>query len=117
MVRAGVPILAGTDVLNPYCMPGFSLHDELRHLVDAGMTPLQALQAATIQPARFFAATDSLGTIARGKVADLVLLDADPLVDIANSTRIRAVITNGRYYDRARLDAVLAEAKARNAAN
>jgi imidazolonepropionase-like amidohydrolase len=117
MVEAGVPILAGTDVLNPYCMPGFSLHDELRYLVEAGMTPLQALQAATVSPARFLNATDSLGTIARGKVADLVLLDADPLVDISNTTKIRAVVGGGRYYDRARLDAILAEAKGRNAAN
>ncbi|MCU0647335.1 MAG: amidohydrolase family protein [Gemmatimonadaceae bacterium] len=117
MVQAGVPILAGTDVLNPFCMPGFSLHDELRYLVEAGMTPLQALQAATVNPARFLAATDSLGTIARGKVADLVLLDADPLVEIGNTTKIRAVIAGGRAYDRTRLDAILAEAKARNAGN
>src|SRR5205085_2694104 len=78
LFRAGVPILAGTDELNPYCLPGFSLHDELVRLVDAGLTPLGALQAATLNPARFLHATDSLGSVTAGKVADLVLLDADP---------------------------------------
>jgi imidazolonepropionase-like amidohydrolase len=113
MAKAGVSLLAGTDVLNPYVLPGFSLHDELQLLVQAGLTPLAALQAATISPARFFAATDSMGTIAVGKVADLVLLEADPLRDISNTTRIRAVIARGRLYGRRGLDAILAEAKAR----
>src|SRR3989442_3436 len=66
--RVGVPILAGTDVLNPYCFPGFSLHDELALLVEAGLTPMEALQAATRNPAIFLKATDSLGTIAAGKL-------------------------------------------------
>jgi hypothetical protein len=113
MARAGVPLLAGTDVLNPYVLPGFSLHDELQLLVSAGLSPLAALQAATISPARFLAATDSMGTVGVGKVADLVLLDADPLLDISNTTKIRSVIARGRYYDRRGLDAILAEAKAR----
>lgn len=108
MLRAGVPMLAGTDVANPYCLPGFSLHDELQELVRLGATPLRALRMATLDPARFLGATDSLGTVAAGKLADLVLLDADPLANIANTTRIHAVIANGRLYRRADLDAQLA---------
>lgn len=108
--QAGVPLLAGTDVGNPFVVPGFSLHTELEMLVRAGLSPLAALQAATVNPARFLAATDSLGTVEPGKLADLVLLDADPLADIRNTARIRAVITNGRYLDRAALDAMLADA-------
>ncbi len=99
--RAGVPILAGTDVLNPYCFPGFSLHDELALLVEAGLTPMEALQAATRNPAIFLRATDSLGTIARGKLADLVLLDADPIADIHNTTKINAVVLDGQLLDQA----------------
>lgn len=105
---AGVPLLAGTDAGNPFVVPGHALHHELAMLVEAGLSPLAALQAATLNPARFLGATDSLGTVAEGKVADLVLLDADPLVDIRNTRRIRAVIVNGRYFDRAALDAMLA---------
>jgi imidazolonepropionase-like amidohydrolase len=97
--RAGVPILAGTDVLNPFCFPGFSLHDELALLVEAGLTPMQALQTATLNPAIFLNATDSLGTVETGKLADLVLLDADPLADIHNTTRISAVVLNGQLLD------------------
>jgi imidazolonepropionase-like amidohydrolase len=105
--RAGVPILAGTDVLNPYCFPGFSLHDELALLVEAGLTPMEALQAATRNPAIFLKATDSLGTIAAGKLADLVLLDADPLADIHNTTKINAVILDGQLLDQAALQRLL----------
>jgi len=111
MHRAGVPILAGTDVGNPFVYPGFSLHDELGLLVEAGLTPAAALRAATLDPARYLGVADSLGSVARGKRADLVLLDADPLADIANTRRIRAVVARGRYLDRAALDALLAEAK------
>ena len=111
MYKAGVPILAGTDVLNPYCLPGFSLHDELEYLVKAGLTPIDALRAATLNPARFLEATDSLGTIAAKKIADLVLLDADPLLDIRNTTRITAVVANGRLYDRAAIEKLLTDAE------
>jgi imidazolonepropionase-like amidohydrolase len=111
MYRAGVPMMAGTDVLNPYCLPGFSLHDELAYLVQAGVTPLDAIRMATLNPARFLGATDSLGTVAPSKVADLVLLDADPLLDIRNTARINAVVANGRLYDRAALDALLLAAE------
>src|SRR4030095_4355756 len=77
MRRAGVEMLAGTDVLNPYCFPGFSLHDELALLVSAGLTPMEALQTATLNPARFLGTEKELGTVEKGKIADLVLLDAD----------------------------------------
>jgi imidazolonepropionase-like amidohydrolase len=107
MRRAGVPIMAGTDLGNPYLYPGFSLHDELRLLVECGLSPLEALRAATLTPARFLAMDDSLGTIEPGKLADFVLLDADPLADIGNVTRIRAVVLNGRVLPRSELDDLL----------
>jgi hypothetical protein len=106
------PILAGTDYPNPYIIPGFGLHDELELLVEAGLTPLAALQAATLNPARFLEATDSLGTVAAGKLADLVLLDASPLQDIRHTQRIAGVVLNGRYLDRETLDELLASAEA-----
>ena len=108
--RAGVPMLAGTDVGNPFVVPGYSLHTELELLVRAGLSPRAALQTATLNPARFLAGTDSMGTIAKGKLADLVLLDGNPLDDIRNTRRIRAVVANGRYLDRAVLDSILAAA-------
>lgn len=104
VARAGVRFLAGTDNAP---VPGFALQRELTLLVENGLTPLQALQAATINPARYLGATDSLGTIAPGKLADLVLLDGNPLTDIHNTQRIRAVIANGRVFDRAALDELL----------
>ena len=108
MHRAGVTILAGTD-FGPqgYFVPGLSLHQELGLLVEAGLTPLQALQTATINPARAMHATDSLGTVSTGKLADLVLLDADPTLDVANARRVRAVFAQGRYLYRAALDTLL----------
>jgi hypothetical protein len=108
--RAGVPILAGTD---SQIFPGLALHTELALLVAEGLTPLEALRAATLNPAQMLRATDSLGTVAPGKLADLVLLDADPLADITNTTTIRAVVANGRYFDRTALDGLLAEVRAR----
>ncbi|HEX7242350.1 MAG TPA: amidohydrolase family protein, partial [Longimicrobiaceae bacterium] len=111
MHRAGVPILAGTDVLNPYIFPGYSLHDELELLARAGLSPLDALRTATLNPARYLGRADSLGTVAAGKLADLVLLDADPLADVRNTRRIRAVVAGGRYLDRAALDRLVAEAR------
>lgn len=106
----GVPILTGTDPAIPTAIPGFAMHDELAELVRlADMTPREALAAATIGPARFLRVADSLGTVAPGKVADVVLLDADPLVDVGNTRRIHAVVANGRLLDRATLDRLLAE--------
>lgn len=109
MQRAGVEILAGTDTLNPFCFPGFSLHDELGLLVQSGMTPMEALQAATLNPARFMGRQDDLGTVARGKIADLVLLDANPLDDIGNTRKISAVVFNGKLFPRASLNEMLAK--------
>jgi imidazolonepropionase-like amidohydrolase len=110
MRRSGLEFLAGTDVLNPYCFPGFSLHDELSLLVGAGLTPMEALQSATRNPARFLGMGKEVGTVQKGKLADLVLLDADPLLDIRNTTKITAVIVNGRLLDRSGLDKLLADA-------
>ena len=103
----GVEFLAGTDSPIGLMVPGFSLHDELAMLASAGLTPGEALRAATSNPARFLGMDKDLGTIEKGKIADLVLLDADPLKDIHNTTRIRAVIAEGRFYDRAALDELL----------
>jgi len=107
MQRAGVEILAGTDTLNPYCFPGFSLHDELGLLVQSGMTPMQALQAATLNPARFLGREKDFGTVATGKIADLVLLDANPLDDIGNTRKISAVVFGGKFFPRTSLDEML----------
>ena len=113
MHGAGVALMTGSDIGAPLLVPGFSLHDELELLVSTvGLTPLQALQAATATPARILGVADSLGTVEAGKRADLVLLEADPLADIRNTRRIHAVIANGRLLDRAVLDRLLAEAEA-----
>jgi hypothetical protein len=111
MRRFGVrTFLAGSD-LNANRAPresnGLALLQEVVLLAHAGLTPLEALQAATLHPAQFFQATDSLGTVAPGKLADLVLLDADPLIDSRNVLKTRAVVANGRYFDRATLDTLV----------
>ena len=111
MYRAGVPILAGTDTMNPQCFPGFGIHDELALLVDAGLSPLAALQAATRNAAEFMGQLDRRGTIEVGKTADLVLLDKDPLADIHNTRSIQVVVLSGKLYPRAALDAMLAKAQ------
>lgn len=109
MHRAGVRLLAGTDTANPYCFPGFSLHDELGLLVEAGLTPMEALQAATYNAAEFLGQLDSLGAVETGKTADLVLLEANPLEDISNTKKIEAVVVGGKYYSRPYLDEMLAK--------
>jgi imidazolonepropionase-like amidohydrolase len=116
MHQAGVPFLAGTDTPGvPYVFPGFSLHDELAQLVaECGFTPLEALQAATRDPARFLGREKDLGTVEPGKLADLILLDADPLADIHNTTKIAAVVMNGKLLPRNELDKMLAEVEAAN---
>jgi imidazolonepropionase-like amidohydrolase len=111
MYRAGVPILAGTDTMNPQCFPGFGIHDELALLVDAGLSPLAALQAATRNGAEFMGQLDRRGSIEVGKTADLVLLDKDPLADIHNTRSIQAVVLSGKLYPRVALDAMLAKAQ------
>ena len=108
MHEAGVKFLAGSDSPPSFNLkPGFGLHAELSALVQAGLSPLQALQTATLNPATFFNVKQSQGTIAVGNVADLVLLDANPLLDIANTQKINTVISQGRVFDRAALDLLL----------
>lgn len=107
LADADVPLLAGSDAGSAFCYPGFSLHDELVLLVGAGLTPLNALRAATVAPAAFLNARDSLGTIETGHVADLVLLKSNPLADIAATREIEAVVLRGRLLDRADLDRLL----------
>jgi imidazolonepropionase-like amidohydrolase len=112
MHQAGVPFLAGTDTApGIFILPGFSLHDELANFVEAGFTPMEALQTATSNPAKFFDTEGPQGSIAKGKIADLVLLDADPLTDIHNSRKIEAVIASGHLYDHAALDTLLKNAE------
>jgi imidazolonepropionase-like amidohydrolase len=113
MHHAGIPFLAGTDTpAGVYVFPGFSLHEELQRFVVAGFTPMEALQTATLNPAKFLGMEDRLGTIEKGKLADLVLLDANPLDDIRNTQKIAAVVVNGRYLSRADLDKMLAGVEA-----
>jgi imidazolonepropionase-like amidohydrolase len=108
MFKAGVPFMAGTDTAaGVHIFPGFSLHQELVLFQRAGLTPMQALQTATLNPAKFMGRTADLGTVEKGKLADLVILDADPLKDIANTQKIRGVVLAGRYFDRAALDEML----------
>ena len=107
MHRAGVPFLAGTDGPDPYVFPGFSLHDELELLVKAGFTNAEALQAATYYPALFMAKLDQYGVIETGRVADMVLLDANPLDDIRNTRKIAGVVLRGTYHSREDLNDVL----------
>jgi imidazolonepropionase-like amidohydrolase len=112
MRRAGVEFLAGTDVLNPYCFPGFSLHDELELFVQAGLSPMEALQTATLNPARFLGKEKDLGTVEKGKIADLLLLDANPLDDIGNSRKIDAVVVGGKLFPKAEIQKMLADVEA-----
>jgi len=107
MYHAGVGILAGTDMMNPYLFPGFSLHDELGLMVEGGLSPLEALQTATINAAKFLHKEKELGSIEKGMYADLVLLDANPLENISNIKKINAVIANGRLFQRSDLDKLL----------
>jgi imidazolonepropionase-like amidohydrolase len=112
MRELGVNILAGTDAGSVLVYPGFALHEELRLLVeDAKLSPREALWSATIGPARFARLDDRLGGLSAGNIADIVLLDADPLADIRNTRRIFAVIQAGRLFSRADLDALLAEVR------
>lgn len=108
LAAAGVGILAGCDTM----IAGFCVHDELAAMVRGGMTPLAALQTATINPARYLGLSQTLGRVAPGQRADLVLLDANPLADIANVRRVRAVVAAGRFLDRKALDELLAQVRA-----
>ena len=111
MEQKGVKILAGTDFPNPYCFPGFSLHDELALLVEGGLTELAAIQASTINAAKFMGKENEFGTVETGKIASLVLLSENPLENIKNTKEIDAVILRGKLLDKATLDTILKEVK------
>ncbi|MBV4360172.1 amidohydrolase family protein [Pinibacter aurantiacus] len=112
--RNGVKLLAGTDFTNPYVYPGFSLHDELELLVKGGLSNIEALQTATVNPATFFKITDRYGSVAKGKVADLVLLNSNPLEDITNTRKINGVVLHGRFLSSIYLQDQLEEVKRLN---
>jgi imidazolonepropionase-like amidohydrolase len=106
--KAGVPFLAGTDTpAGVHIFPGFSLHEELERFVAAGFTPLEALQTATLNPAQFFGMAGQLGAIEEGKLADMVLLSANPMEDIANTEKIAYVFVNGRYFSHSQIEKLL----------
>lgn len=107
LVREKVPMLAGSDAGVAFSYPGFSLHDELALLVEMGMTPLEALRAATLSPADFLGERASMGAIEAGKVADMVLLRENPLANIGATREIEAVVLRGRVFDRQDLDILL----------
>ena len=107
MQQRGVRILAGTDTPIAYCLPGFALHDELALLVESGLSPAEALRTATWNPAEFLHLTAEYGSLEPGKVADLVVLDANPLLAISNTTRIYAVVRRGHAIDAAALQRML----------
>ena len=112
MKRQGVRFLVGTDLGVKYVYPGFSVHDELGLLQNAGLTSMEALQAATRNAAESLGVLNRFGTIEVGKAADFVLLDADPLMDIGNTKKIVGVMRNGRFHHRRELDALLAKVAA-----
>jgi imidazolonepropionase-like amidohydrolase len=113
VVKAGLPILAGTDAgyLNSFNYLGQGLHDELARYVEAGLTPAQALRSAVVTGPAFLGKSSRYGAVAPGKAADILILDANPLTDIAATRSIRSVVLKGRLYDRPALDAMLAEAR------
>ena len=98
--RAGVPVMLGTDAGDSFVFPGASVHDELGELIQAGLSPAEALKAATLSGATYLGRTADFGSVRPGRFADLVLLDANPLDDIANTRRIHAVVLNGRVFNR-----------------
>jgi imidazolonepropionase-like amidohydrolase len=104
-----VKVLVGTD----YIVAGIDVHRELEQLVLAGLTPADALFAATVAPPEYFGLSEQYGSVAPGKTADLLLLDANPLEDIRNTQRIHAVIFNGNLYDRAKLDGIATHVQGR----
>jgi len=105
--HAGVHLLTGCDLGDPFVIPGFALHDEMQLFVEAGVPPLAAIRSATLEPARALGVDAQVGSIERGKAADVVLLDADPLADIRNTRRIVSVIINGHRLDAEHLGALL----------
>jgi imidazolonepropionase-like amidohydrolase len=112
-MNKGVLVLAGTDVNNPFCVPGFGLQQELVNLHNAGLTNLQVLQTATLNPAKFLYKEKELGTVTEGKLANLLVLDDNPLLDIRNARKIHAVIAGGKYISKADIKAMLLAQKKR----
>jgi tetratricopeptide (TPR) repeat protein len=110
MQDAGVKFLAGTDFPNPFCLPGFGIHDELELLVESGFSPQEALASATINPAIFLNKTDDYGEIDTGKIASLVLLNDNPLEAIQNTQKIEAVFLKGKYFKKLQLESLLNKA-------
>jgi imidazolonepropionase-like amidohydrolase len=110
---AGAPLLLGSDAPQVFNVPGFSLHHELASMVAAGLTPYEALRTGTANPARFFDAADEFGTLRPGLAADLVLVEGNPLADVAALARPAGVMVRGRWLDRAALDERLAALAAR----
>jgi hypothetical protein len=111
MHRSGVSLMSGTDTVDPYIFPGSSVHDEMELFVQAGLTPMEALQTATWNPARYLGMTDSLGSVAAGMIADLVFLDVDPLEDIRNVRQIWAVVLDGEVLDKETIDNILSASR------
>jgi len=114
MHEAHVPLLAGTDTPNPYTYPGFSLPDELEILVSTGLSPMELLQTATLRAAQFLGVDRDFGTVETGKIANLVLLDANPLEGIANTRKVRAVVLRGKFLDRSALDGLLEKSRSQS---
>lgn len=108
---AGIPIMTGTDCTIPIVVPGYALHDELAELVDAGLTPYEALEAATAAPAKFLGVFDNVGSIEQGKRADLILLEDNPLDTIRNTQHRAGVMVRGRWYDKDEVRRLLEELK------
>jgi imidazolonepropionase-like amidohydrolase len=107
----GVPFALGSDAPQTWNVPGFSAHRELGALVTAGLTPYEALKSGTANVGVYFGTQSTVGTVAAGKRADLILLDANPLTNIANSSRIAGVMVNGRWLSKADIDTRLAGGK------
>jgi imidazolonepropionase-like amidohydrolase len=103
----GTGLLLGSDSPQIFNVPGFSIHRELQYLVDAGLTPYEALLTGTVNPARFFGRSNIAGTVETGRVADLVLLDANPLEDISAARRVHGVMLRGRWVSRIEIKAML----------
>lgn len=110
--KAGVPLMAGSDSPQWFTVTGFAIHDEIENLVQAGITPFAALQAATINPATYLGFNKQKGTVTAGKQADLLLLDKNPLTDIKNARTISGIFINGSWYDKSKIDNFLSDAKA-----
>jgi len=107
--KSEVELMAGTDCPIFFLTPGYTLHEELRMLVKAGLTPAEALKTATYNPAKYFDMENELGLVAEGMIADLLILNANPLEDISNTKKINAVFKQGNLFDRQALDNLLAK--------